>query len=359
MKIGLKKRIALELFRKYKKNQAKLHVLNYLFWECTLRCNISCIHCGSDCSKENDVKDMPFEDFLKVIDEITPEVNPDKTLIVFTGGEPLIRKDIEKCGQELFKRGYPWGLVTNGLLLSGDRLNSLLQSGLCSLTVSLDGLDESHNWLRGDKRSFKGALNAAKLLSKTSLKYDVVTCVNQVNYHELEAIKELLISVGVREWRIFSITPIGRAKENEKLQLTPEQFRGLFEFMKVARKEKRINLNYGCEGFLGDYEGEVRDNFFICGAGINVASVLVDGSISACPILRGNFIQGNIYKDSFLEIWNNKYQNYRDRSWTKTGICRECKSFKYCEGNGLHLHNEKTGELLFCHLKTLEMAERK
>lgn len=356
MTIGFKKRIALELFRKYKKNLASLHVLNYLFWECTLRCNISCIHCGSDCSRENDVKDMPLEDFLKVIDEITPGLNPAKTLIVLTGGEPLIRKDIEKCGLELYNRGFPWGLVTNGLLLTPERLSSLLKSGLCSLTVSLDGLEESHNWLRGDKRSFKGALNAIKSLSETNLKYDVVTCVNQVNYHELEAIRELLLSVGVKEWRIFSISPVGRAKENKKLQLSPVQFKGLFEFMKSVRNEKKIKLNYGCEGFLGNYEGEVRDNFFICGAGINVASVLVDGSISACPILRGNFIQGNIYKDSFAEVWNNKYQKYRNRNWTKTGMCKECKSFKYCEGNGLHLHDEKTGELLFCHLKTLEKA---
>jgi radical SAM protein with 4Fe4S-binding SPASM domain len=115
-----------------------------------------------------------------------------------------------------------------------------------------------------------------------------------------------------------------------------------------------ISLNYGCEGFLGNYEREVRDNFFICRAGINVASVLADGSIAACPNLRENFIQGNIYRDNFADVWKNKYQVFRDRSWTKTGICAECSFYKYCEGNGMHLHNEKTGELMFCHLKRIE-----
>jgi radical SAM protein with 4Fe4S-binding SPASM domain len=83
----------------------------------------------------------------------------------------------------------------------------------------------------------------------------------------------------------------------------------------------------------------------------------VDGSISACPNLREKFIQGNIYKDNFKNVWQNKYSMYRDRRWTKTGICADCKFFRYCEGNGLHLRDEKTGELLFCHLNRIEEGE--
>jgi radical SAM enzyme (rSAM/lipoprotein system) len=358
MKPGFKKKIALELFRRYRKNSVKLHELNYLFWECTLRCNLNCLHCGSDCAKDSVVKDMPLDDFISVIDKITPTVNPNKTMIVLTGGEPLVRKDIEICGKELYKRGYPWGLVSNGLLLTKERLNSLMNAGLRSVTVSLDGFENSHNWLRGDKRSYRSAFEAAKLLTQTTnLKYDIVTCVNQVNFSELTELKNLLISIGVKEWRIFTIFAIGRAKENEKLQLTAQQFKQLFDFIKNTRKENKIKLNYGCEGFLGEYEGEVRDNFFVCNAGINTASVLVDGSISACPSLRNNYIQGNIYHDDFVDVWNNKYEKYRNRIWTKTGICENCDSYKYCEGNGLHLRNETTGELLFCHLKRIEEGE--
>ena len=98
---NIKKRIALELFRSIKKNRAKLHELRTLFWECTLRCNVSCRHCGSDCHVSASVPDMPVEDFLKVIDNITPYVEPNKVLVIFTGGEALVRKDIEKCGLEL------------------------------------------------------------------------------------------------------------------------------------------------------------------------------------------------------------------------------------------------------------------
>ncbi len=355
-KISLKKKLALELFHKYKKNSTKLHQLNYLFWEATLKCNLNCKHCGSDCKMDSSQKDMPVDDFIKVIDTIKPHVNPNQLMIAITGGEALIRKDLEKCGKALFDRGFPWGIVTNGYLLTKDRLISLLKSGLRSVTISLDGLRDSHNWLRGKNDNYAKVLNAIGLVSAVNdLVSDVVTCVNQKNINELSEIKELLIQMGVKEWRLFTIFPIGRAKDNELLQLTPDQFKSLFEFIKSEREKGDLKISYGCEGFLGNYEGEVRDNFFFCRAGINVASILVDGSISACPNLRNNFTQGNIYQDDFMDVWNNRFDVMRNRKWTKKGICSQCNYYKYCQGNGLHLYDENK-ELLFCHYERLLQA---
>jgi radical SAM enzyme (rSAM/lipoprotein system) len=300
---------------------------------------------------------MSATDFLNAIDQISGIVNPNKTMIALTGGEALMRKDLENVGLGLYKRGFPWGFVTNGMLLTKQRLDALLNAGLRSVTVSLDGLENSHNWLRQSEKSFENAFNAIKLLTAVpNLVYDVVTCVNQRNFGELEQIKDLLISAGVERWRLFTIIPIGRAKEQDELQLTPVLFKAMFEFIKQTRKENRIKLNYGCEGFLGNYEMDVRDYFFFCRAGITTASILADGSISACPDLRENFIQGNIYQDNFKDVWENKYQIFRDKSWTKTGLCADCNCYKYCEGNGMHLRDEKTGALLFCHLQRIQQA---
>lgn len=354
-RIPFRKRIALNLFRKYKENESKIHSLSYLFWECTLRCNLSCKHCGSDCKTDASMKDMPLADFLKALDQLKGLVNPNKTMIVLTGGEVLLRNDLAEIGKSLYDRGFPWGIVTNGMLLTEQKLCSLVDSGLRSITISLDGLEESHNWLRGNKTSYRKAVSAIRLLPEIpGLKYDVVTCVNRMNYGELSPIRDLLIDWHIAEWRIFTIFPVGRAKENDQLQLDPTEFKSLFDFIKDTRKAGKIKLNYGCEGFLGSYEGDVRDNFFFCQAGINIGSILADGSISACPSLRDNFIQGNIYQDNFAEVWMNRFQKYRDRSWTKTGLCAECEFYKYCEGSGLHLRDEKTGELLFCHLHRLD-----
>lgn len=298
---------------------------------------------------------MPLEDFSKVLDCIAPQVNPNKTMIVITGGEPLMRKDLEECGHEITKRGFPWGMVTNGFALTPHRFESLLNAGLRSITVSFDGLNpETHDWFRGVKGSWQKAFDAIKIVASTQgLMYDVVTCVNKKNIADLESIRDLLISVGVTRWRLFIIFPKGRAKDNPLLKLSNDEFRRLMEFIKQTRTDGKIKASFGCEGFLGDYELEVRDTPFFCQAGIKVGSVLVDGSISACPSLRTDYIQGNIYTDDFMTVWNNRYQKMRDRSWTRTGKCAECKSYKYCEGNGLHLRDEKTGDLLCCHKELL------
>ena len=358
-KITLKKRIALNIFRKYKNNAAKVHELKYLFWECTLRCNMNCLHCGSDCKKDSSIKDMPIEDFIKVIDEIKPTVDPHKLMVVFTGGEPLVRKDIEIVGKMLYDREFPWGIVTNGLFLTSNRLKNLLNSGMRALTISLDGIEETHNWFRGTKNAYPKVINAIKNAAKIeNIEFDIVTCANKRSFRELENIKNLLINFGVKKWRIFTVFPIGRAKNEPELFLSDKKFKELFDFISSTRKEGKIDVSYGCEGFLGNYEGEARNEFFFCQAGISVGSVLADGSISACPSLRDNFIQGNIYKDKFVDIWNNKFQIMRNRKWTKTGQCADCKYYKWCEGNGLHLRNEKTGELLFCHLEKIKNGSK-
>jgi len=353
--VNIKKKIILSLFQQHKKNQRKLHELSYLFWECTLRCNLNCIHCGSDCSKETLSPDMPLDDFLKVLDSIAPHVNPNKTMVVLTGGEPFMRKDLERCGEEIYKRGFPWGMVTNGYGLTTERFNVLLKAGLRSITISIDGLNpETHDWFRGKSGSWEKAIDAVeRVVAEKDLMYDIVTCVNKRNIDDLEAIRDLFISKGVKRWRLFTVFPKGRAKDNPLLQLSKQDFVRLMEFIKQTRKEGIIKASYGCEGFLGDYELEVRDSPFFCQAGIHIGSVLVDGSISACPSLRADYIQGNIYTDDFMTVWNERYQNMRNRIWTRTGKCATCKSYKYCEGNGLHLRDENTGELLCCHMEMM------
>ena len=319
--------------------------------------------------------DMPATDFLKVIDTITPHVNPHEVFVIFTGGEALLRDDLEQVGLELYRRGYPWGVVTNGYLLDERRLDSLLAGGMHSITVSLDGFEEQHNWIRRHPRSFEKAAAAIRLLAaRRDILWDVVTCVNPQNYLHLREFKEWLVSMDVPAWRLFSIFPMGRAAHDPELQLTDEQFRGLLDFIKECRKDNLtekpegnrsridsdssvsdsglIGVSYACEGFLGEYEQKVRDHFFFCRSGIDVASIRCDGAISGCTSVRSHMDQGNIYKDDFWEVWQNRFQVMRDRRWTKKGQCKDCKVWRYCEGSGLHLYDDN-GDLLTCHYHRL------
>ena len=351
--LTLRRKLALELWRQRQQNLLREHPLKQLFWECTLRCNLHCRHCGSDCKVQVGQQDMPKEDFFRVLDSVAKKCDPHKVFVVISGGEPLMRDDLEDVCAEIYAKGFPWGMVTNGLYLTPQRFIGLLKAGLHSITISLDGLEEDHNWMRGHKDSFKRVDQAISMLVQVpQLTFDIVTCVNRRNYANLNDIKEYLISKGVKRWRVFSVFPVGRAANDPDMKLTDEEFRGIFDFIKTTRKEGRIRCNYGCEGFLGNYEGDVRDYFFGCQAGVSVGSVLIDGSISACTSIRADYKQGNIYEDDFMEVWENRFQPYRNREWMKKDDCAECKFWRYCRGNGMHLRDEN-GNLWLCHLKKI------
>lgn len=345
------------LFRKFKKSEIKLHELNYLFWECTTRCNLNCLHCGSDCSKNSSYNDMPLVDFLSALDTIE---SPAKNIIVvLTGGEPLLRDDLEICGREIRKRGMRWAMVSNGQLYDKEKHISLLNSGLGALTISLDGLEKSHNWLRNSNNSFKKVDYAISLaVSSTRLNFDVVTCVNKRNLNELSQIRDYLIRKGVKAWRLFTIVPIGRANNNPDLFLSDYQFKELMDFISDFRKQSAIDIKFSCEGFVGKYESKVRDYNFFCRAGINIGSILIDGSISACPNIDRSFSQGNIYKDNFNDIWQTKYELFRDRNWTKIGKCAVCDNYNDCQGNGLHYWHGENKNVLVCHNEQIENATK-
>jgi radical SAM enzyme (rSAM/lipoprotein system) len=376
--MNLRKRIIFELERLRRKNLQQLHPLQQLFWESTLRCNVHCLHCGSDCSSSEITPDMPAEDFLRVIDQsVTPHVDPHKVLIIISGGEPLMRKDLAEVGKALKQRGYPWGMVTNGLALTEKRFKELMQSGLRSMAISFDGMQDSHNWLRQHPLAFEGATRAIKLAAeynrmvaeKTSLPsegevrrglltWDVVTCVNQRSFQQIDEMQKYLWSIGVRHWRLITIDPMGRAADNPELLLTPEQHRQVLDYIREKRKEG-LHISYSCEGFMPDYELEIRDHLFHCAAGVSVASILIDGSISACTSVRGKYYQGNIYKDDFWDVWENRFEPYRNRKWMKQlEPCKDCKLFRYCEGGGMHLRRED-GELMLCHHNKLQELSEK
>ena len=353
-RLGLRKRLALNIFSDLYASTVAEHKLDTIFWECTLRCNLSCRHCGSDCRVDPGIADMPLEDFLRVLDEeVTPHVDPAGVLVIFSGGEVLVRDDLERAGAEVTRRGYPWGMVTNGLSLTAARLQGLMQAGLRSVSVSLDGFEREHNYIRRNPRSFDRALNALRLIVREpSLAYDAVTCVTGVMVPQFEAFREMLIAEGVKHWRLFSIFPMGRAKDDPSLRMTDVQFREMLEFIRRTRREGRIDVSYACEGFLGGYETEVRDHFYQCAAGISVASIRVDGAISGCTSIRANFNQGNIYRDKFWDVWQNRFGQFRNREWARRGACADCSMFRYCLGGGMHLHGDD-GELLYCHYHRL------
>ena len=360
--------------RLFQWNETRVHELNYLFWECTTRCNLRCLHCGSDCTAAGGEPDMPAGDFLRAFDTIPRKELGKRFTVVMTGGEPLLRHDLADVGRQLRKRGVGWSIVSNGYLYDEEMHRRLMSGGLGALTISLDGLETEHDWMRGHLGSYQRTIRAIGIAAKERrINFDVVTCVNQRNLPQLQEMHDLLAGLGVRQWRLFTIIPIGRACDHEELHLSDEQLVELMEFIKAKREAanqilktprnkshkptrvpKIMNVTFSCEGYLGQYERQVRQNPFFCHAGINIASVLIDGTICACPnIDRQVFAQGIIYKDNLWEVWNKGFKQFRDRSWTKRGKCGECKVANKCHGGGMHNWHGDCRESISCHYEKI------
>lgn len=348
------------LFRQFRAAETRYHELSYLFWECTTRCNLHCRHCGSDCMAASEDVDMPLEDFLGALDSIPQKERPKEFTVVMTGGEPLLRPDIAEVGEAFRSRGVSWGMVTNGYFYDERMHATLTGKGMNVLTISLDGLESDHDWMRGRAGSFERARRAIALAaSDPRLNFDVVTCVNRRNIKDLQSIHDLLAGLGVKQWRIFTIIPIGRAKDDPDLHLTDSEFVSLMDFIRAKREhpESPMNVTFSCEGYLGRYERKVRSAPYFCRAGINIASILIDGRICGCPnIDRDVFSQGNIYEGDILwEVWQTRFEPFRDRSWARKGRCKDCPVFRDCLGNGMHNWHGTCEQVLNCHYsKTLK-----
>ena len=350
------------LFRLFRNNEIKVHELNYLFWECTTRCNLHCRHCGSDCTSIGTFKDMPLKDFLDALDTIPHNYRPKGFTIVLTGGEPLLRPDIVQVGKSIRSRGFGWGMVSNGFFYDEVMNRKLIDAGMGALTISLDGIGEDHNWMRGNPQSYERAVRAIAIAAKEkNLDFDVVTCVNKRNIGKLDDMLDLLSDLGVRRWRLFTIIPIGRAADDPEMQLSDGQLLYLMNHIAEQRKsggQGKTEVTFSCEGYLGPFEGKVRRNPFFCRAGINIASVLIDGSINACPnIDRKAFRQGNIHEDNLYDVWENGFRQFRAREWTKTGICSDCPVWEDCQGNGMHNWHGNLENVLTCHYSKIMNAK--
>lgn len=338
----------------YKSLEARAKVLRYLFIEITQRCNLECLHCGSDCARDAQLEELSTDEWVAFFGYLAKHFDPREVLPVVTGGEPFCCPDFDRVLVALRDSGFAWGLVSNGWALSQANVDKVVTHGMQSLTVSLDGLEASHDWLRGKRGSFERTRAGIRNAVAAELPFfDIVTCVNPRNLTELPEVLALLRGVGVKTWRLFTIFPKGRAKTNEALRLNDGQLRELFAWIAKTRREldgSGFRVQYSCEGYLpATVDREVRDEPYFCRAGINIASVLCDGSISACPNVSRDLIQGNIRTDDFKTVWEEGFGRYRDRSWMKTGACTSCGEWKKCQGNSMHLWDAEKRSTMICH----------
>ena len=335
--------------------------LRILFWETTLRCNAMCKHCGSkagiNCNYEDE---LTTNEIKKSLYDISHKFDVKKMTLNVTGGEPLLRKDLFEVMKYAKVLGYNWVMTTNGTLIDEEMVKKLKDAGLSSLSISIDGTEKTHDAFRGKDGLYNKSINAIDLLKKANFLNHIMitTVVNKTNINELEELYEIVNGLDVKYWRIVNIDPIGRANENSDLMLDEEEYRYLFKFIKEKRKiTKSFEVTTSCSHYFGfDYEEETREWMFNCIAGIEVGSILYNGDIFVCPNVerRPELIQGNVRKDNFADVWNKKFEVFRniDRH-KKCKECNECKDARYCLGDSLHTWDFENNKPKLCLSKIL------
>lgn len=349
------KYLRLKAWAHYNRMEAEEPKLRTLFWETTLRCNLSCRHCGSNCQKHPYPDELTTEEIIGAFRQIAEAYDPRGIMISVSGGEPLLREDVFEVMSEAHRMGFNWGMTTNGFMVDDKIVQRCIDSGMKTLSISVDGLKDSHNEMRQHPESFDRAVNALRLFKESKAFYCVqaTSCFSSKTLSELQAVYELMLDTGVDSWRVMNIFPYGRA--NRDLTLSPVELKQLLEFVKEKRKENRLDVTYSDEGFLGcKMEGEVRGHLYTCQAGISIASILNNGDVGACNSLPRSLAQGNIRQDRFVDIWEKRYQIYRDRSWMKQGKCKNCHWWSNCLGNSLHLWDHEKQEPAYCHYHMLK-----
>ena len=219
--MSLAPRLRRALLPTYQAHARRLHELRYLFLELTRDCNLDCRHCGSACTRETGGPSLAPSAVLRVLREIRDRYDPRTITVAFCGGEPLCYPEVFLLGQAITNLEFPWGMVTNGYGWTSTKVLQARAAGMQSVTVSLDGLEADHDWLRGRSGAFRQAVDAISMLLRDPSwqMFEVVTCVHPRNLSALDRLHGLVRALGVREWRLFTISPMGRAAGDPELLL--------------------------------------------------------------------------------------------------------------------------------------------
>ena len=325
----------------YRENLRKHPELRCLFLELTDRCNLKCRHCGSSCMTQN-TQYANAGELVRLFREMPADLIDDGFMVCLTGGEPLLHPEFARIANAINDRDIPWGMTTNAVLIDLPTAFHLKELKMGSISVSIDGLMEHHEWLRRVPGCFEKAIDGIKHLHKAGHRVQVTTVVGKHNLSGLEDLYSYLQELGVESWRVINIDPIGRATDEMNVPaLDRAEIKQLLAFIRRKRYDSgnRMDVRYGCAHYLSfDLEREVRDNYFMCKSGMQVASILVNGDIYGCLDVerRPELVQGNIATDRFCDVWKNGFRAYRTDRTQTCKQCSTCRERQFCAGDSMH-----------------------
>ncbi|MDB4934137.1 MAG: Radical Pyruvate-formate lyase-activating enzyme like protein [Labilithrix sp.] len=339
-------------------------------WELTLRCDLACHHCSSRAGRARP-DELSTAEALEAVDQMADLGVLEVTLI---GGEAYLHEGWGAVVRRIRERRMECTMVTGGRGITEERARIAKESGLSSVSVSIDGRAQTHDALRGAVGSHASAISAMAHLVAAGLQVSANTQIGRRNKRELEAIFDEISAAGAHSWQVQLTVAAGRVTDHPALLLEPYH---LLEVMpSVARIKPRADQldvriwpgnNFG---YYGPYESLLRAEWPLgrkgsCGAGRFIVGIEANGAVKACPSLpTQTYTGGNLRDDSLRDIWERAEplqftRNARGRElW---GHCKGCYYAEDCLGGcswTAHSLFGRRGNNPFCHHRALDLLRR-
>ncbi|MFW9894696.1 MAG: radical SAM protein, partial [Candidatus Thorarchaeota archaeon] len=336
-----------------------------VFWSVTHRCNLNCTHCYVD----QDTNEMPFEEACKIIDQLSEAKN---FILIFFGGEALLRDDIFDLMKYATEKDINVALASNGTLIDTDVAKNLKEIGVGYVQVSIDGLKEVHEQIRG-KGTFDKAISAIKHCINEGLYTCIGTTMTQLNVHQIYELIDLAKELKVQKFEIVDFVPSGKASLQAHISLTPLQiekfsvivcdiWQNLIEegypltisyknpifgrilsqrfpkviiapfFKSIFSKEALLYFNFSERLQSGVFSKQSPFSPFItgCECGVFTMHIKSTGDVTPCPLNPVSL--GNVKQHHIQNIWLKSPILNQYRGLKYEGQCGKCYYKSICGG---------------------------
>ncbi len=329
-------------------NFTKLPILGEI--AITYKCNNTCLFCYADCDSEQS-QQLALEDIKKIINKFKTDAKI--PFFSFTGGEPLLRRDLEKMISYAVSKGLQTNLITNGTLADKKRAKSLYKSGLRTAQVSIESHKENqHNLLTNSADSFKKTISGIRHLQDAGISVQTNTTLCKINQPEIEQLPVFLKSLGINKFAMNLYIPSGRGLIHSKL------FYPYSETGPVIEKIRKQAAIHGLTFFWYSPIPHCHYNPIARGLG-NKSCAAMDGLLSVSP--NGDVLpcssypesMGNLLKDNFESIWYSRRAQFFKNKKFMPSECTGCEKFNACQSAcPLYWKYAGTGEIINCTKRT-------
>ncbi|MDR0826546.1 MAG: heme b synthase [Desulfovibrio sp.] len=318
--------------------------IRLIAWEVTRSCNLACKHCRAEARLDPYPGELSTFEAKALIDTF-PECG--EPIIIFTGGEPLLRRDIFELVEHARGKNLRCVMAPNGTLITEELAEKIRGSGIARCSISLDGADAAgHDVFRGVPGAFAAALRGIELLKVRGVEFQINTTVTKGNLNSFKDIFALAEKLGAAAWHIFLLVPMGRAAALGEEVISAAEYEEVLNWFYDFRKKASMQLKATCaphyyrimrqrarqEGLAVTPQTFGLDAMTRgCLGGTGFCFISHTGDVQPCGYLELDC--GNVRNEGFPQIWQNAkvFREFRDQSCYR-GKCGSCEYHKVCGG---------------------------